>query len=78
MIATFKNGCYRVCQDENSPGLAMSRSLGDTFSRTLGVTGEPTLDVRTISSHSKFLVWGSDGIFEFLNTEDVAEVLFFS
>jgi hypothetical protein len=36
-------GPYRVCEANSlAPGLAMSRSLGDTCGKHVGVTAEPT------------------------------------
>ncbi len=38
----IKTGPYRVwVKNENYPGLAMSRSIGDLIATTVGVTSEP-------------------------------------
>ncbi|RLN47848.1 hypothetical protein BBJ29_002817 [Phytophthora kernoviae] len=77
----FEWGSYRVwLQDVDMPGLAMSRSFGDSVAKTVGVTAEP--DVSTVekldfsSSRKKgerptaFAVLASDGIWEFMTTDE--------
>jgi len=69
-------GPYRVWNKEmTGPGLAMSRSLGDDYSHTLGVSNIPEIKVQEITRNTKYLVWGSDGIFEFLKPKDVSEIM---
>lgn len=82
----FEWGSYRVwLQDVDMPGLAMSRSFGDSVAKTIGVTAEP--DVVTVeklpfsdSSDRKngarpeaFAVLASDGVWEFMTTDECIE-----
>ena len=62
-------------KEQEIPGLAMSRSLGDTVAHSVGVISNPETKCFTISTEDKFLVVGSDGVFEFLSNEEVAEIV---
>ena len=53
------------------PGLAMSRSIGDLEGKKFGVTAEPGIIEYNISENTKYVVLGSDGIWEFLSNEHV-------
>ncbi|KAG6966204.1 hypothetical protein JG687_00004987 [Phytophthora cactorum] len=78
----FEWGSYRVwLQDVDMPGLAMSRSFGDSVAKTVGVTAEPdvtTMEKLKLSSLDKkngekppaFAVLASDGIWEFMTTDE--------
>jgi serine/threonine protein phosphatase PrpC len=59
-------------QNEELPGLAMSRSMGDKVAHSVGVTAEPEVLEFTLSLDDKFMVIASDGVWEFLSNEDVA------
>lgn len=60
--------------DKNSPGLAMSRSLGDSTVHSIGVSSEPDIFERTLGEEDEFIVIGSDGLFEFLSNQDVVTI----
>ena len=60
--------------EKNSPGLAMSRSLGDTVVHQIGVSSEPEISERFIGEEDEFLVIGSDGLFEFLSNQEVVNI----
>ena len=49
----------------------MSRSLGDTIAHTAGVSSDPEVIRADLNSESKFIVIGSDGLFEFLTDEEI-------
>lgn len=54
------------------PGLAMSRSIGDTVATTVGVISEPVLLEFELSNESKeCLIIASDGVWEFLDNKRV-------
>lgn len=75
-IPSEEAGPYRVwLPDMSGPGLAMSRSLGDTVAHSVGVSHEPTFNIQRIDETCKYVLWASDGVFEFLLTSHVAEVL---
>lgn len=60
---------------QNIPGLAMSRSFGDRVAGTVGVICEPEILEFDLTPTDKFIVIGSDGIFEFMSNEDVLKVI---
>jgi serine/threonine protein phosphatase PrpC len=62
-------------KDENYPGLAMSRSLGDFVAKTIGVIYEPEILEYDLSSHCKSLIIASDGVWEYMTNEHVAKIV---
>jgi serine/threonine protein phosphatase PrpC len=62
-------------KNEDIPGLAMSRSIGDLVAASVGVIYEPETLEYSITNEDKFIVIGSDGIFEFLSNEDVVKIV---
>lgn len=53
----------------------MSRSMGDKVAHSVGVTAEPDTLEFTLGLHDKFIVIASDGVWEFLSNEDVAQIV---
>ena len=71
-----KSGPYRVWKKgEVYPGIAMSRSVGDFVATSLGVIPEPKFIEEKIDGDCKFIVIASDGVWEFLENERVAEIV---
>ncbi|KAJ0395527.1 hypothetical protein P43SY_001274 [Pythium insidiosum] len=72
----FEWGTCRVwLQDVDMPGLAMSRSFGDSIAKTIGVTSEPAVvfvDRVPVGDkdHPSFAVLASDGVWEFMSSEE--------
>lgn len=71
-------------KDENIPGLAMTRSIGDLVASTVGVSWEPGIIFRltklevtkyTIHENDKFLIVASDGVWEFLDNKQVTKII---
>ncbi|CAL8463743.1 g3277 [Coccomyxa elongata] len=58
--------------DGLSPGLAMSRSLGDLLAHSLGVSPVPTCSHRRLTSHDQFVVLATDGVWEVMTCQEVA------
>lgn len=54
------------------PGLAMSRSVGDTVAHTAGVISDPEMHTVDISSEDKVIVFASDGLWEFMSNQEVS------
>lgn len=59
---------------QNYPGLSMSRSFGDSFAHTLGVTTTPEITQFTLTKQEKVMVIGSDGLWEFMTNEEVLKI----
>ncbi|CAN0507200.1 unnamed protein product, partial [Ectocarpus sp. 8 AP-2014] len=57
------------------PGTAFTRSMGDVIAEELGVTADPEIIRRRIHPDDKFLVIASDGVFEFLTNQSVADMV---
>jgi len=68
-------GPFRVFKPgKDYPGLAMSRSIGDAIAKKMGVIAEPGIIEHNLIGGIKFIVLGSDGIWEFLSNEDVRDI----
>ena len=68
-------GPYRVWKrGEGYPGLAMSRSIGDLNGKKIGVIPNPGIVEYNIDSRTKFIVVCSDGVWEFLENENVKDI----
>ena len=71
------SACQRVwLGDEDLPGLAMSRSLGDEVARTIGVISTPEFVERQLDHYLDcLLVLGTDGLWDYLSNEEVMQML---
>ena len=81
VVAKLKNdfgeevGPYRVwVKGKDYPGLAMSRSIGDLFAKSVGVIPDPTILEYNINKSTKFIIACSDGVWEFLDNETVMNI----
>jgi serine/threonine protein phosphatase PrpC len=74
---TVNAGPFRVwLKNEDIPGLAMSRSFGDFIAKSVGVVNEPEVfEIGIVDSKVKAVVLASDGLWEFLNNDVIAEIL---
>jgi len=63
-------------KSEDGPGLAVSRSLGDLFGHTVGVSDEPEISYKDIDPDDKFVAIGSDGIWDVMNSAEVIGLIF--
>lgn len=61
--------------DQDIPGLAMSRSIGDNICRDIGVTSEPEVLVHKVQDNDLFAIWASDGVWEFISNERAIEIV---
>ena len=61
--------------NEPVPGLAMSRSLGDSVAHSVGVSTHPEIFDYMIAVDDIALVIASDGVWEVLRNEDVARIV---
>lgn len=56
-------------KNQDIPGLAMSRSIGDRIAHSVGVSSVPEITEFIVSSKDKILIIASDGVWEFLTNE---------
>jgi len=64
-------GPYRVWADEEGPGIAMTRSVGDLLSKKIGLICEPEIECIELTPNDKFLVIGSDGLWDVMGSTEV-------
>jgi serine/threonine protein phosphatase PrpC len=57
--------------NEDIPGLAMTRAMGDIVACRAGVMGEPEVKQWRVTKSDKIVLLASDGVWEFLSNEDV-------
>ncbi|GFY98368.1 protein phosphatase 2C and cyclic nucleotide-binding/kinase domain-containing protein [Actinidia rufa] len=62
-----ENGMY--------PGTAFSRSIGDSIAETIGVVANPEIVVLELTADHPFFVIASDGVFEFLSSQAVVDMV---
>ena len=62
-------------KDKEMPGLAMTRSFGDYFGSTAGTISEPEVTEHIFKEEDRFIVLASDGLFEFIESEKVVEIV---
>jgi serine/threonine protein phosphatase PrpC len=58
-------------KEKESPGLAMSRSIGDEIAHTIGVSENPEVFRFDLAPEDKFIVIASDGVWEFMTNEEI-------
>lgn len=61
-------------KDENLPGLAMSRAIGDEFAKSIGVSWKPDTVVKNLPSElGVIVVLGTDGVFEVMSNKSIID-----
>ena len=60
---------------QDYPGLAMSRSFGDRVAHSVGVSEEPEIKEYKFCKEDKFFVVASDGLFEFISSQDLVNII---
>lgn len=54
----------------------MSKSFGDVVASTVGVNSVPEYQQVALTPFDKILVLASDGVWEFMTNEEVAEIVY--
>jgi len=80
-VTNFKDGSYgpyRVYKNngDSVPGLAIARSLGDLVAHECGVSEIPQISFKIIDSQDEFIVMGSDGIWDVMNSVEIVGYVF--
>ncbi|KAJ1278995.1 hypothetical protein BS78_04G121100 [Paspalum vaginatum] len=57
------------------PGTAFTRSIGDSVAESIGVIADPEIFVLDLNSNNPFFVLASDGVFEFLSSQTVVDMI---
>lgn len=58
-----------------TPGLAMTRSIGDTVLSEFGVSPIPEVTYTTVGVQDSFIVLASDGVWEFMTSQEVVDFI---
>jgi len=76
-VTDKQNGVSRIYKkNEDGPGLAVSRSLGDIVAHDCGVSFEPEVIDKEIEPDDVFVVIGSDGIWDLMSSPEVVGFIF--
>ena len=71
------SGPMRVYKlNDTNPGLAVARSLGDCYGHECGVGDEPQVSYRILEETDEFIVMGSDGIWDVMNSVEIVGYVF--
>ena len=75
-----EDGCFvgplRIyMKDKDLPGLAMTRSFGDYFASIAGTIAVPEIKEHILVPEDKFIILASDGLFEFISSEEVGKIV---
>jgi len=62
-------------KEDDIPGLAMSRSYGDQVAASVGVIAEPEIKEWKFSKDDMFFVIASDGVWEFIESEECVNMI---
>uniref|UniRef100_A0A7N0UHJ3 protein-serine/threonine phosphatase n=1 Tax=Kalanchoe fedtschenkoi TaxID=63787 RepID=A0A7N0UHJ3_KALFE len=69
-------GVYRVwLPHEESPGLAMSRALGDYCVKDHGLISEPEVTQWPISARDQFVILATDGVWDVISNQEAVEIV---
>ena len=60
---------------ENMPGLAMTRSFGDMEAQKVGVISTAEIKEVNMTHRDKFIIIGSDGIWEFITNDEAVDIV---
>ena len=70
-------GAPRVYRkNDEVPGLAVSRSIGDIVAHEVGVSCEPEIFEKELDSDDHFIVIGSDGVWDAMSSCEVVGFIF--
>lgn len=70
------NGPDRIwLPNQTYPGIAMSRSFGDQVAAQIGVVAIPEILFFPYIEEDKFIVIGSDGLWEYVSNQEVVEII---
>lgn len=71
-----KVGPLRVwLKNEEIPGLAMTRAFGDSTGARAGVICIPEIKAIELKSEDKFIIIGSDGVWEFISNDEACDIV---
>ena len=57
------------------PGLKVSRTIGDLIPHQIGIISEPNTQVINTTNNDKLVILGTDGLWDFINPEELIDML---
>ncbi|KAL0017581.1 hypothetical protein SO802_004650 [Lithocarpus litseifolius] len=60
---------------DDSPGLAMSRAIGDFILKNHGIIAIPNIHYHCVTSNDQFIILATDGVWDVLNNDQVASIV---
>ncbi len=63
-------------QDNEFPGLLITRSFGDSVGEEIGINCIPEIKEHNLCPEDKFIILGSDGVWEHISNQEAAEVVY--
>ncbi|KAF3952652.1 hypothetical protein CMV_021816 [Castanea mollissima] len=60
---------------DDSPGLAMSRAIGDFILKNHGIIAIPNIYYHCVTSNDQFIILATDGVWDVLNNNQVASIV---
>lgn len=61
--------------DEDVPGLGLTRSIGDSGCKSIGVISKPDIKRYEVSNHDRFLILATDGIWQFISNQEAVDLV---
>ncbi|CAO2821574.1 unnamed protein product [Amaranthus hypochondriacus] len=69
-------GVYRLWQpNKATPGLALSRALGDHCMKDFGLISEPEVTQRHITNRDQFAILATDGVWDVISNEEAVQIV---
>ncbi len=63
-------GPYRIWIDEEGPGYGMTRTLGDVYSKKIGLISVPEIEHIKLKKTDQFIIQASDGLWEVMTSAE--------
>jgi len=60
---------------QDVPGLAMTRSFGDTIAASVGVIPDPDVTVTQLDDEGQVIIIASDGVWEFITSQEAVDLV---
>ena len=57
------------------PGLSLSRTIGDSEGKKIGIISDPDISIKKIQENSKFIIMGSDGLWDVIKPYDASRIV---
>jgi len=61
-------GPYRVWEDEEGPGITITRTLGDFSAKRIGLISVPEIQQVELTQMDQFIIIASDGVWEVMSS----------